>query len=178
MVNASQISGVRMVKTTENLKGAFAGESQANRRYLAFARKADEEGFSQVAKLFRAAAEAETVHALNHLRIMGEVRSTGENVDAAVVGETFEFKQMYPEYIGAAKQEKNQQAAWSFDVANRVEQIHAGLFSKAIQALKNKKDLAQIDYYVCGVCGNTVEGEAPEKCPICGAPKSQFFRVA
>ncbi len=167
-----------MVKTVDNLKNAIAGESQANRRYLAFARKADEDGFSQVAKLFRAAAEAETVHALNHLRIAGDVRSTAENLEGAVAGETFEYKKMYPEYIAVAKQEKNQQATWSFDVANRVEEVHAGLFSNAVQAFKSNKHLAQVDYYVCGVCGNTVEGEAPEKCPICGSPKSRFFKVA
>ncbi len=167
-----------MVKTVDNLKNAIAGESQANRRYLAFARKADEDGFSQVAKLFRAAAEAETVHALNHLRIAGDVRSTAENLEGAVAGETFEYKKMYPEYIAVAKQEKNQQATWSFDVASRVEEVHAGLFSNAVQALKSNKHLAQVDYYVCGVCGNTVEGEAPEKCPICGSPKSRFFKVA
>jgi rubrerythrin len=167
-----------MSKTVENLKKAFAGESQANRRYLAFARKAEEEGFSQVAKLFRVAAEAETIHALNHLTITSEAKSTIENVDAAIAGETFEFKKMYPEYLNVAKQEGSQQAAWSFDVANKVEQVHAGLFSKAVQKLRNKEELPQTDYYVCSVCGNTVEGEAPEKCPICGAPKSKFFKVA
>jgi len=175
--NTAGCGRINMTKTIENLKNAFAGESQANRRYLAFARKAEEEGFSQVAKLFRAAAEAETIHALNHLRIAGEVNSTAENVDAAVAGETFEYKKMYPEYIGAARQEGNQQAVWSFDVANKVEQVHAGLFSKVVEALKNNKELANVDYYVCGLCGNTVEGEAPEKCPICGAPKAKFFKV-
>ena len=158
-----------MTKTDENLKAAFAGESQANRRYLAFARKAEEEGFTQVAKLFKAAAEAETVHALNHLRITGQIKSTLENLDTAVSGETFEFNEMYPKYIDTSKQEGNKQAAWSFDVANQVEQIHAKLFAKAIGALKNKKPL-------CSVCGNTVEGEAPDKCPICGAPKEKFFK--
>jgi rubrerythrin len=165
-----------MTKTDENLKAAFAGESQANRRYLAFARKAEEEGFTQVAKLFKAAAEAETVHALNHLRITGQMKSTLENLDTAVSGETFEFKEMYPRYIDVAKQEGNKQAAWSFNVANQVEQIHAKLFNKAIDALKNKKTLEQVDYYVCGVCGNTVEGAPPDKCPICGAPKEKFFK--
>ena len=165
-----------MAKTDENLKVAFAGESQANRRYLAFAKKAEQEGFTQVAKLFKAAAESETVHALNHLRITGQIESTLENLGSAVSGETFEFKEMYPGYIETAKQEENKQAAWSFDVANKVEQIHAQLFSKAINALKNKKLLEQVDYYVCGVCGNTVEGEAPDKCPICGAPKEKFFK--
>jgi len=166
-----------MSRTIESLKSAFAGESQANRRYVAFARKAEEEGFMQVAKLFRAAAEAETIHALNHLRIMGEIKSTAENLDAAVSGETFEYKKMYPEYLSIARQEGNHQAAWSFDVANKVEEIHAGLFSKAVDALRNKKEIEKIDYYVCNVCGNTVEGTAPEKCPICGAPKIRFFKV-
>ena len=165
-----------MAKTDENLKAAFAGESQANRRYLAFAKKAEEEGFMQVAKLFKAAAEAETVHALNHLRITGEIKSTLENLGTAVSGETFEFKEMYPGYIETAKQEGNKQAVWSFDVANKVEQIHAKLYSKAIDALKNKKPMEKVDYYVCSVCGNTVEGEPPEKCPICGSPKEKFFK--
>jgi len=169
---------IEMSKTVENLMDAFAGESQANRRYLAFARKAEEEGLPQAAKLFRAAAEAETVHALNHLRILGEIKSTLENLDAAVSGETFEYKTMYPEYLSLAKQEGNHQAVWSFDVANKVEQVHAGLFSRAVEALRIKKELAKVDYYVCSVCGNTVENSAPEKCPICGAPKTKFFKVA
>jgi rubrerythrin len=165
-----------MAKTDENLKVAFADESQANRRYLAFAKKADEEGFTQVAKLFKAAAEAETVHALNHLRVTGQIQSTLENLTAAVSGETFEFNEMYPKYITTAKQDGNKQAAWSFDVANKVEQMHAKLFTKAIGALKNQKQLEKVDYYVCGVCGNTVEGEAPDKCPICGSPQEKFFK--
>ena len=167
-----------MKKTDANLKAAFAGESQANRRYLAFARKAEEEGFTQVAKLFKAAAEAETVHALNHLRIMGQIKPTLENLRNAVSGETFEFKEMYPDYIATAKQEENKQAKWSFNVANKVEQIHAELFTKAIHALSSRKTLEQVDYYVCGVCGNTVEGEPPDRCPICGAPKEKFFKTA
>lgn len=167
-----------MNKTTENLKNAFAGESQANRRYLAYSRKAEEEGFLQVAKLFKAAAEAETVHALNHLRIVGEIKPTLNNLETALSGETFEFKTMYPEYLAQAKKEGNQQAAWSLDVANKVEQIHAELFSKAIEALKMKRPVAPVEYYICGICGNTVEDEAPNKCPICGAPKSKFLKVA
>jgi len=167
-----------MAKTDENLKAAFAGESQANRRYLGFAKKAEQEGFTQVAKLFRAAAEAETVHALNHLRITGQIGSTLENLGNAVSGETFEFKEMYPGYIETAKQEENKQAAWSFDVANKVEQIHAKLFSKAVEALKNKKLLEQVDYYVCGVCGNTVEGTPPDKCPICGSPREKLLQTS
>lgn len=157
-----------MSKSVENLKGAFAGESQANRRYMAFARKAEEEGFSQGAKLFRAAAEAETTHALNHISIMGEVKSTAENLGTSISGETFEFKTMYPEYLATAKKEGNQQATWSFNVANKVEQIHASLFKEATETLKSGKQPPSVDYYVCGVCGNTVEGETPERCPTCG----------
>jgi rubrerythrin len=167
-----------MGKTDENLKAAFAGESQANRRYLAFAQKAEEEGATHAAKLFRAAAAAETIHALNHLRITGEIKATIENLKTAVSGETFEFEKMYPEYISIAKQEGNKQATWSFDVANKVEQVHAGLFQKAIKALEEKSELEKADYYVCSVCGNTVEGAPPENCPICGAPKANFFKPA
>jgi len=165
-----------MTKTDENLKAAFAGESQANRLYLAFAKKAEEEGLTQTAELFRAAAEAETVHALNHVRITGQVKSTLENLSTAISGETYEFKKMYPEFIAEAKKEGNKQAAYSFDLANKVEQIHAGLYQKAIDALKNKKEIAKVDYYVCSVCGNTVEGSAPDMCPICGSPKEKFFK--
>lgn len=167
-----------MTQTDQNLKAAFAGESQANRRYLAFAEKAEEEGFTQAAKLFRAAAEAETVHALNHVRTTGEIKSTLDNLNTALGGETFEFMKMYPEFLATAKKEGNKQAAWSFDMANRVEQVHAKLYQKAIDALKNKKDMPKVDYYVCSVCGNTVEGEAPEICPVCGNPKSKYFKSA
>ena len=167
-----------MTQTDQNLKDAFAGESQANRRYLAFAQKAEEEGYTQAAKLFRAAAEAETVHALNHVRAAGEIKSTLDNLNAAIGGETFEFMKMYPEFLATAKKEGNKQASWSFDVANKVEQVHAKLYQKAIDALKNKKDMPKVEYYVCSVCGNTVEGEPPEKCPVCGNPKSKYFKSA
>ncbi len=169
--------GFEMNKTAENLKDAFSGESQANRTYLAFAKKAEKEGMPQVAKLFRAAAFAETVHALNHLDIIGKTKSTVENLKTAVSGETFEFDEMYPKYIEVAKQEGNKKAVWSFDVANKVEKIHAGLFSKAIESLEHEKEVIDIDYYVCKVCGNTVEASAPERCPICGAPKQQFEKI-
>jgi rubrerythrin len=166
-----------MEKTVENLNSAFAGESQASRRYLIFAQKAEEEGFPQVSKLFRAAAEAETVHAFNHIRTTGEIRSTVENLQTAVGGETFEFKHTYPDYIKTAKKEKKMQALWSFNVASQVEQVHASLFTKAMKALKAGKELAKVDYYVCNVCGNTFENEAPSKCPICGSPKEKILRV-
>ena len=166
-----------MADTVENLKNAFAGESQANRRYIAFARKADEDGFPQIAKLFRAAAESETVHALNHLSALGEIKATRENLDAAISGETFEYMKMYPGYLEIAKKEGNEDAAWSFEVANKVEQIHAGLYAKAAEALKNKRELPKTDYYVCRECGNTVEGSPPDKCQVCGAPKSAFYKA-
>jgi rubrerythrin len=167
-----------MTKTDENLKAAFAGESQANRMYLAFAKAAEQEGFPQIAKLFKAAAEAETVHAHNHFRVMGKVKSTAENLEAAVSGETYEFKTMYPQFIEDAKAEGNKKALQSFDYANKVEQVHAGLYQKAIEAAKAKKDLPKADIYVCPVCGDTFEGTAPDNCPICGTPKEKFTRIA
>jgi len=166
-----------MSESIEKLKEAFAGESQANRRYLAFAKKADDEGLAQVAKLFRAAAEAETVHAHNHLRTAGGIGMTVSNLDEAISGETHEFTHMYPEFLEIARKEGNKQAEWSFNVANQVEKIHAGLFKKTQEALRDNAELPDVDYYVCNVCGNTVEGAAPEKCPICAAPKAQFLKV-
>jgi rubrerythrin len=162
-------------KSEENLKEAFAGESQANRKYLAFAKKADQEGYSQVAKLFRAAAEAETVHAHNHLRVLKGVKSTKENLQEAIGGETHEFKTMYPGMKEAAKAEKDDAAFQTFNFANEVEKIHAALYSKALEKLgKNEA----VDYYVCPVCGNTVEKAPPENCPICGAPGKSFMKIA
>jgi len=160
--------------TTDDLKAAFAGESQANRKYTAFARKADEEGFTQAAKLFRAAAAAETVHALNHLNVLGGVSSTEENLKTAIEGETYEFMEMYPEFINNAKAESNQGAVQTFYGANEVEKIHADLYKKALNTLGKAEN---VDYYVCDVCGNTVENEAPDVCPICGAKKEAFFAV-
>ena len=162
------------MSTMDNLKEAFAGESQANRKYLAFAKKADEEGYAQVAKLFRAAADAETVHAHAHLRVMKGIGSTDENLKQAIGGETEEFKAMYPRMMEEAKAEGEDAAHMSFANANAVEEIHAGLYQKALDNLGKNE---QTDYYVCQVCGNTVEGEAPDKCPICGAPKKMFRKI-
>jgi rubrerythrin len=162
-------------QSEKNLRDAFAGESQANRRYLAFAKKAEEEGHKQVAKLFRAAAEAETVHAHAHLRALAGVKSTKENIQEAIHGETHEFKSMYPAMIAKAKEEGQKQAEISFDYANQVEKIHAALYEKALANLGKNQE---VDYYVCSVCGNTVEGRAPDKCPICGVPGSKFSKVA
>ncbi len=166
-----------MGKTNENLAAAFAGESQANRKYLFFAKKAEDEGHSQLARLFRAAAEAETVHAHNHFRVMGDFGSTGDNLKAAIGGENYEFTEMYPSFIEQAKSEGEVKAEVSFVRANAVEKIHHGLFSQALEALEQGQSLEEKPYFVCQVCGNTVLGEAPLNCPICGAPRSQFKRV-
>jgi len=163
--------------TIDNLKGAFAGESQANRKYLAFAKKAVADGYPQTARLFRAAAEAETVHAHAHLRVMGGVKSTAENLAAAIEGEGFEFTKMYPEYIAEAEKEGNKAALVSFKNANAVEKVHHALYSDALKALKTGKDLPAAPIYVCDVCGYTVAGEAPDKCPVCGAKRERFFEV-
>ena len=163
-----------MSKTRENLMEAFAGESQANRKYLAFAEKAEQEGFIQVAKLFRAAAAAETVHAHAHLRVLEGVGTTAENLQEAIGGETHEFMDMYPKMIDEAEAEGNSSARMSFQFANAVEKIHAELYQKAAEQMG---DLDDVDYYVCDVCGNTVEGDPPDKCPICGAAKKAFFKV-
>jgi rubrerythrin len=162
------------MSTMDNLKEAFAGESQANRKYLAFAKKADAEGHTQIAKLFRAAADAETVHAHAHLRVMGGIKSTEENLKEAIEGETEEFEEMYPGFIEEAKAEDNTAAVITFENANAVEKIHADLYKKALENMANNEE---VDYYVCQVCGNTVENEAPEKCPICGVPASKFIKI-
>lgn len=163
-----------MSKSEQHLRDAFAGESQANRKYLAFAEKADKEGYPQVAKLFRAAGAAETVHAHAHLKALGEIGNTADNLKVAVEGETHEFKHMYPEMIADAKEEGNKTAERSFIFANEVEQVHAELYQNA---LDNLDSLEEADYYVCSVCGMTVEDEAPDTCPVCSAKKSAFFKV-
>jgi len=166
-----------MTKTDENLKAAFAGESQANRMYLAFAKKAEEEGYPQIAMLFKAAAQSETVHALNHLQVMGHVKSTSDNLGTAVSGETYEFKKMYPEFIEDANKDGNKKAIVSFDYANKVEQIHAVLYQKALDALKNKQQPAKAQYWVCPLCGNTFENSTPDFCPICATKKEKFMKI-
>ena len=156
-----------MSKTEKNLAEAFAGESQANRKYLAFAKQAERDGFKQAARLFRAAAAAETVHAHAHLRAMGGIRSTRENLQEALAGETHEFKNMYPQMIKDAEAEGHKAANRSFTYANEVEKEHAALYQKALDNLEN---MEECDYYICSVCGHTHEKEAPETCPVCGTP--------
>ena len=166
-----------MGNTKDDLEFAFAGESQANRKYLFFAEKAEEEGQKRIARLFRAAADAETVHARNHLKVMQGIKSTSENLHIAIGGENHEFTEMYPAFIKQAETEGEKKAANSFDLANKVEQIHHGLYQDALNRLENGETMELKPFYVCQYCGNTVEGEAPEKCPVCGAPKKMFKRI-
>lgn len=161
-------------QTEKNLMAAFAGESQANRRYLAFAKKAEKEGYKQVAKLFRAAAAAETIHAHNHLEVLGQIKDTEANLEEAISGETHEFKNMYPKMIEEAKEEGNKKAERTFSYASQVEEVHAKLYHKALEKMG---DLPEADCHVCSVCGYTAEGEAPEKCPVCGSPKKLFMKI-
>ena len=163
-----------MSQSEKNLWAAFAGESQANRKYLAFAVQAEKEGYKQAAKLFRAAAEAETIHAHSHLKSLGVVGSTLDNLKAAVAGETDEFENMYPEMIATAEAEGNKAARQSFTFANEVEKTHASLYQKAIDSINS---MADCDYYICKVCGHTHENNAPEKCPVCGANARAFFKA-
>ena len=166
-----------MTKSEEGLKTAFAGESQANRKYLAFAKQAEKDGLPGVAHLFRAAAAAETVHAHNHLRTLGGIKNTKENLKEAIEGEFYEFTTMYPEFIDNAKTESNAAAERTFNYANEVEKIHHELYKKALESVENGEDLIETDIYVCSICGYTHEGEAPDKCPVCGAVKKAFNKV-
>ena len=167
-----------MTKTVDDLKAAFAGESQANRKYLAFAKRADADGLTQVAKLFRAAAAAETVHAQNHFRAMDGVGSTADNLKAAIEGENYEWVTMYPDFIQDAEAESNKRALNSFKNAWEVEKVHEALYRKALTALETQQPLPEVDYYVCPVCGNTHEGPLEGKCPVCGTPGSRYERMS
>ena len=164
-----------MTKTEDFLMEAFAGESQANRKYTAFAAQAEKEGFPQAAKLFRAAAEAVAVHSANHLRALKAIKTTKENLREAIAGETHEFKEMYPDMIAAAKAEGAKDAERSFNYANAVEEYHARLYHDMLDGLEARKE--SYPYFVCPVCGMTVEREAPEKCQVCGVKGSMFKKV-
>lgn len=165
-----------MSKSEENLKTAFAGESQANRRYLAYAKKAEEDGYPQVAKLFRAAAEAETVHAINHLRALGQICSTPENLRAAIAGENYESVTMYPDFVAVAESEGEKKALTSFRWALEVEKVHEELYRKALAALSEPQE--SFDYYICPICGYTHERNAPDRCPVCGTPGARFEKIS
>lgn len=177
MIHVYRIGKGIAMPTQDNLQAAFAGESQANRKYLAFARKAGKDGFPQVGKLFRAAAAAETIHAHAHLRVMGGVSDTAANLRSAIDGEGYEFQQMYPEFIKEAEAAGNKAATITFKNAMVVEEVHHGLYSQAAEAVADGKDLDAAKIFVCDVCGNTVLGAPEDKCSVCGAAKERFFEV-
>ena len=167
-----------MTNSIDNLKAAFAGESQANRRYLAFAKKADQEGFPQIAKLFRAAAAAETVHAHNHLRAMAGIATTGENLDVAIAGENYEVVTMYPTMLAEAETENDKRAGQSFNYALQTEKVHESLYRKAKESLGKGKDIQEVTYYVCPTCGFTHEGPVDGRCPVCSTPAEKFEKIS
>lgn len=163
--------------TIENAKEALAGESQANRKYLAFSEKAAEEGFKNVATLFKAASEAEAIHAKKLLKVLTAIQSTEKNLEASVEGETHEFKTMYPEFVTAAEAEKRSDAVLAFTHAMKAEEVHAGLYRKALAAIKAKQDIGREKIFLCPVCGNIEIGKVPDKCPICGVFGKQFREI-
>ena len=165
------------MSTEKDLKDAFAGESQANRKYLAFARKAEQEGFINVARLFRTAAEAETIHAMGHLNALGGIGSTADNLRAAVDGETYEYTEMYPPMLEKAEASKHK-ARRMFAYAVQAEEVHARLYQMALEAVAQGKDLAETNFYLCPVCGHIELGQPPAECPICGTKGERFQKVA
>jgi len=165
-----------MSATNDNLKEAFAGESQANRKYLAFAKKAEQDGYPMVARLFRAASEAETIHALAHFANMGGIGSTAENLKAAVEGETYEFEKMYPPMIAQAEVESHR-GKRMFEMAAKAEAVHAKLYALALEAVMNGKDISADSFYLCPVCGDVEIGTPPAICPICGAKGDSFQKM-
>ncbi len=165
-----------MATTNENLKEAFAGESQANQKYRAFAKKAEKEGFVNIAKLFRTTAEAERIHAEGHLKALEGIASTAENLQEAIDGETFEFTEMYPPMVDQAVSDGHK-AKTMLKFAVDAEKVHAQIYAKALEAVKNGVDMDVTDFYLCAVCGYIELGAAPEKCPVCGAKQQVFAQV-
>ncbi len=165
------------MNTTDNLKEAFAGESQANQKYRAFARKAEQDGFPNIARLFRTTAEAERIHAEGHLRSLAGVGSTADNLKAAIEGETHEYMSMYPPMLAQAEIE-NHRARQMFGYALKAEAVHAQLYQRALEAAAAGKDLSEARFYLCPVCGHIEFGVPPERCPTCGALGGKFTEVA
>ncbi|HHY75631.1 MAG TPA: rubrerythrin family protein [Firmicutes bacterium] len=159
-------------KTLENLMKAFAGESQANRKYTSYARQAEKEGKLNVAKLFRVAADAEAIHAARQLELAGKLCSTADNLKDGIAGETYEYTEMYPEFVKTAEAEGNRAAVIAFTQAMRAEEVHAKLYK---EALENLEQTEEVFYYLCPVCGN-IEKAAPDRCPICGVPGERFIK--
>ena len=166
-----------MATTNDHLKEAFAGESQANQKYRAFAKQAEKEGFVNIAKLFRTTAEAERIHAEGHLKALAMIASTAENLTAAIEGETYEFEEMYPPMVDLAVADGHK-AKTMFKFAVDAEEVHAQIYTKALQAVKEGKDLDESNFYLCPICGFIELGAPPEKCPVCGAAKQVFCQIA
>lgn len=164
-----------MSSTEKNLNEAFAGESQANQKYRAFAKKAEQEGFANIAKLFRATSEAETIHAQGHLGALGSIGSTADNLKAAIAGETYEFTEMYPPMVAQAESE-NHKGKRILGYAVKAEAVHACLYQKALEAVARGTDLEDNQFYLCPVCGHVEFGKPPEECPICGAKGAKFLK--
>jgi rubrerythrin len=162
------------MKTKENLMAAFAGESQANRKYLAFARKAEKDGYKNIGRIFQAIAEAETIHALKHFEIAGKIRDTLENLQAAAEGEHYEFSEMYPEFIKAANEEGQEKALQTFEYANAAEKVHGGIFNELKTTVAKGSDADDKEIYLCPVCGWVGFDPVPDKCPICNTAKKAF----
>jgi len=165
------------MKTDQNLAEAFSGESQANRKYLAYGEAAGKDGLPQVAKLFRAVAAAETIHAHAHLRAMGGIKATAENLKTAISGERHEFEAMYPAFVATAEAEGAKLALISMKRAMEVEKVHHGLFVDALEAVENGKDLTDGSIHVCTICGHTVIGDVPDQCPVCKAKAGMFTEI-
>lgn len=165
------------MSTMDNVGAAFAGESQANRKYLAFSEKAVQEGFPTIAKLFRAASEAEAIHARTLHGVLGGSKSTAENLAGAIAGETHEFTEMYPGFIAEAENEGQKGAITPFTYAMKAEEVHAGLYTKAAEAVKAGQDLEAARILLCPVCGNVALDQAPERCPICGVPGARWREI-
>ncbi len=159
-------------KTLNNLMAAFAGESQANRKYTAYSKQAEADGKINASKLFKAAADAETLHALKHFEVAGKIHTTAENLKDAVAGETHEFTEMYPDFLKDAEAEGNQDAIRTITFAMKAEEVHAKLYQ---EALDNLDESEEIFYYLCPVCGN-IEKAVPDKCAICGVPGTSFIK--
>lgn len=162
--------------TQSNLEAAFAGESQAHMKYLIFADKAEQEGLANVARLFRAISFAEQVHATNHLKALAYVGGTADNLQAAIGGETYEVEEMYPAFIAVSELQEEKGATRSEKWALEAERVHAGMYEQARQAVIAGRDAQIGDIYICSVCGWTVEGEPPDRCPICGAVREKFVK--
>jgi rubrerythrin len=165
-----------MNKTIDNLKEAFAGESQASQKYLAFSKKAEKEGFKNIAALFRTAAQAERIHAEGHLGAMDGIASTAQNLESAIAGETYEYTTMYPPMLKQAEAEGHK-AKRMFEYAPKAEAVHAQLYQMALEAVKKGQDLPQDKIYLCPICGHIEFGTPPETCPICKAKGSAYVQV-